>query len=144
MKKEYLYVTLIVFLMAFMALPASGDECESCCGAFCDVNRCILKCDFSLESDPLVQGCSFWAVGTGSCHNCRNGESDIDSCEQYPDEKSCTVNYCGVGAGCEWNGLYCSRKIIPARDCKLEGCPKGYRCIANGECTQLSVEDYCT
>ncbi|MBN2251268.1 MAG: PKD domain-containing protein [Candidatus Altiarchaeota archaeon] len=143
MKNGCIYAQLMVFLLVSASLPASGDECESCCGAFCDVNRCILKCDFGFESDPLVRGCSFWAAGTGSCHNCQNGDSDVDSCEDYPDEKSCTENYCGVGAGCEWNGVSCSRKIVPSRDCRLEGCPKDYRCIANGECTTLSVEDYC-
>ena len=28
-------------------------------------------------------------------------------------------------------------------DCKVDGCPTGYRCIANGECTTLSVREYC-
>jgi hypothetical protein len=33
--------------------------------------------------------------------------------------------------------------IVNAYDCKVVGCPHEYRCMANGECTPLSVKEYC-
>lgn len=33
--------------------------------------------------------------------------------------------------------------VVDADDCRIIGCPPDYRCIANGECTTLSVREYC-
>ncbi len=33
--------------------------------------------------------------------------------------------------------------LVLGYDCKIEGCPSDFRCMANGECTPLLVEEYC-
>lgn len=145
MDKRRTLQVIVCVLLLIAALPVSfGDECASCCGSFCDENICVLRCDFTYKSNPLIRGCLFWEELTDTCHNCRSGDMDIGSCPDYPNEKSCKENPCGIGAGCEWNGGYCTRKLVPAEDCRYTGCPGGYTCIPNGECTSLSVKDYCT
>lgn len=33
--------------------------------------------------------------------------------------------------------------LVSGYDCKISGCPLDYRCMANGECTPLTVKAYC-
>lgn len=39
--------------------------------------------------------------------------------------------------------LLISIVVVGADDCRITGCPPDYRCIANGECTPLSIKNYC-
>jgi PKD repeat protein len=144
MDKRSILLIIAGFFLITAALQVSyGDECNDCCGPFCDENICVLKCEHIYKNDPLIRGCAFWNELTGTCHNCQYGDMDIKSCPDYPGEKSCKENPCGIGAGCEWSGGYCSRKLVPAQDCRFIGCNEGYKCIPNGDCTALSIEEYC-
>ncbi|MEA3254714.1 MAG: PKD domain-containing protein [Candidatus Altiarchaeota archaeon] len=129
-------VFLVVIFFLLLATVALGDECGDCCSWFCDEDLCKLKCGLT-----VVDGC--WFRNTGVCHNCLNGDFDIKSCGDYPDEKGCEENRCNIGSGCEWNGVFCTHRIAPPPDCRFDQCPSGYRCMANGECSSLSVEEYC-
>ncbi|MEM4347060.1 MAG: pilin [Candidatus Altiarchaeota archaeon] len=40
-------------------------------------------------------------------------------------------------------GIFFILNFSTGYDCKLEGCPPDYRCMANGECTPLKVKEYC-
>lgn len=137
MKKDtFILITLCIL---FLSMGVHSDECSECCGYLCDKDLCYLRCNYRYKEDLRIQGCWFW---NDKCYNCQNGNFDIDSCEDYPDRESCEENLCGIPNGCEFTtGVCVMSKKGP--DCRIDGCPSGYRCMANGECTSLSIQDYC-
>jgi len=129
----------IALCILFLSMIVYSDECSECCGYLCDKDLCYLRCNHRYKEDLRIQGCWFW---DNKCYNCQNGNFDIDSCGDYPDKRSCEENPCGIPNGCEFTteGCIMSKK---GPDCRIDGCPSGYRCMANGECTSLSIQGYC-